>query len=93
MAQMRDPKQELPSNFIIYLNKWALESISSIALDTRLGCLEDSADKNSDSEKMIRSVHDFLEMTFKLEFFPSFWKYVSTPGFVKLMNALDTITK
>lgn len=83
----------MPSDFLNELNKWSLESIGSIALDTRLGCLDDNTDKNSDSAKMIQGVHDFFDLTFKLEILPSLWKYITTPSLTKLMAALDTMTK
>lgn len=93
MLKLRDSNQEMPDDFMNELNNWSLESISSIALDTRLGCLEDNLSMNSDSGKMIQAVHDFFELTFSLEILPSIWKYIPTPSFRKLTAALDIMTE
>lgn len=93
MVRLRDSNQEMPADFMDELNKWSLESIGSIALDSRLGCLEDNVSANSDSGRMIQAVHDFFYLTFKLEILPSLWKYIPTPGFRKLTAALDVMTE
>jgi cytochrome P450 family 12 len=38
---IRDSKNETPANFSEEVNRWTMESISCIALDTRLGILSD----------------------------------------------------
>ncbi|XP_026464275.1 probable cytochrome P450 12a5, mitochondrial [Ctenocephalides felis] len=93
MVRLRDSNQEMPADFMDELNKWSLESIGSIALDAKLGCLEDNVSANSDSGRMIQAVHDFFYLTFKLEILPSLWKYIPTPGFRKLTAALDVMTE
>lgn len=93
MCQLRDSNNEMPKDFNHELNKWSLESIARIALDSRLGCLQDDSRVDEDSKKMIQAVHDFFELIFKLEFLPSIWKYVKTPAYHRLMKALDTMTK
>ncbi len=48
MAQKRDEKNEVPANFSDHLNLWSLESITYVALDRRLGILEETkADENA----------------------------------------------
>jgi hypothetical protein len=48
MAQKRDEKSEVPANFSDHLNLWSLESITYVALDRRLGILEETkADENA----------------------------------------------
>ncbi|EDS34542.1 cytochrome P450 [Culex quinquefasciatus] len=37
---LRDEKNEMPGDFHHWLNRWALETIGVLALDTRFGCLE-----------------------------------------------------
>jgi cytochrome P450 family 12 len=45
---IRDDKNETPANFSEEVNRWSLESISCIALDTRLGVLNnDTMDENA----------------------------------------------
>lgn len=49
---MRNSKDEMPDNFGIELNQWALESIGVIALDQRLGVM--SNERNQESEAVIK---------------------------------------
>lgn len=90
---LRDANNEMPSDFRNELNKWSLESIARIALDSKLGCLKDDSDMDADSKKMIQAVHDFFTYTWQLEVNLPIWKYFKTPAFHKLMNALNTMTK
>jgi cytochrome P450 family 12 len=46
MRAMRDKKNEMPENFWEKINEWALESIALIALDTRLGVINEGNDTN-----------------------------------------------
>ncbi|XP_026464272.1 cytochrome P450 CYP12A2-like [Ctenocephalides felis] len=92
MNHLRDSNNEMPKDFSHELNKWSLESIARIALDTRLGCLQDDSRVDEDSKKMIQAVHDFFDLIFQLEILPSIWKYVKTPAYHRLMRALDTMT-
>lgn len=93
LLKLRDSNNELPDNVCNEFNKWALESIARIALDTRLGCLRDDVTADSDPQKMINAVDAFFELTYKLEIMPSIWKYVKTPKYYKLVDALETMTK
>ncbi|XP_037921267.1 cytochrome P450 CYP12A2-like isoform X1 [Hermetia illucens] len=89
--QIRDPKtKEAPENFSNDLNRWALEAVSVIAMDTRLGLLHDKHDKRS--AKLIQGAKDAFKLSFDLEFKPSLWKFFSTPQFKKLIEALDAVT-
>lgn len=46
----RDEKNEVPANFGDYMNKWTLESITSITLNRRLGILDESHhDENAEN--------------------------------------------
>lgn len=49
---IRDENLEVPADFSNELNKWALESISYIALDQRLNLLT-NIDKDSDGQRLI----------------------------------------
>lgn len=40
MKNIRDEKNELPADFDQWLNRWALETMGVLALDTRLGVLQ-----------------------------------------------------
>lgn len=47
MREIRDGNMEMPGHFWENINQWALESIALVALDTRLGILND---KNASEE-------------------------------------------
>lgn len=93
MLLLRDSKNELPSNFSHELNKWSLESIARIALDSRLGCLKDDFQMDPDCKQMIAAVQDFFAYTWKLEINLPVWKIFKTSSFNKLMNAWNTMIK
>lgn len=40
VAGLRDSKQELPGDFDQWINRWALETMGVLALDTRFGVLK-----------------------------------------------------
>ncbi|XP_055324108.1 cytochrome P450 CYP12A2-like isoform X2 [Sitodiplosis mosellana] len=82
---------EMPSNFGHELNCWALESIGLIALDQRLGILENAEDVHG--RVIIDSVKDFFILAYELDVAVSFWKYYKTPKFYKLMNVFDQMTE
>lgn len=87
-----DTTNEVPENFQNEMNKWALETIGCIALDTRLGVLGD-LQKDSDPQKLIQCVHDFLYLSYELDILPSIWRYYKTPKFNQLMTTLNTMTE
>ena len=43
LASMRNSQQELPENVLDYLKRWALESVSRILFDARVGALDSGA--------------------------------------------------
>lgn len=91
---LRDDKNELPANFMYELNKWALESIASIALDKRLHILDGKKeDRNSRESQLIKAVDDFFTLSFELEMLPSLWRYMPTPKFNELMKVFDIMTE
>ncbi|KAI4463906.1 cytochrome p450 [Holotrichia oblita] len=91
--KIRDSNNEVPSDFLNELHKWSLESVAKIALDVRLGCLEDHA--NPDTQKMIDAVNTFFINVPMLEIRMPFWRVLKNPmiypAFKTYINALDTI--
>ena len=92
IRSIRDAKGEMPKDFHNELNKWALESIAFIALNQRLG-LVGPTDRNSSGQQMIKAVQVFLDLSFKMEFLPSMWRFVETSDYRKMMKALHTVTE
>lgn len=92
IRSLRDENMEVPGDFQNEANKWALESIASIALDQRLHLLTNQ-DPNSEGQQLITVVHDFFSLSYELEMLPSIWKYYKTPAYKKYMTTLHTMTK
>ena len=60
--------------------RWALESITSIFLDRRLGCLD--PDPGEETKRLIASANTLLGPDmFKLMFSSPLWKYFNLPYF------------
>ncbi|XP_063624022.1 cytochrome P450 CYP12A2-like [Cydia splendana] len=79
----------LQNNFDLEITKWSLESLALVSLGTRLGCLQDNLDEDHPARQLIKCTNDIFELSFKLEFLPSLWKYIATPNFKKLMKTYD----
>lgn len=91
MRDIRGADNEMPANFAEELNKWALESIGTIALDTRLGCLDTKS--NPEIEQFILMIRKFFSLSYELDVEPSIWKYYKTPKFNELMSVFDSVHK
>nr|XP_003703365.1 PREDICTED: probable cytochrome P450 49a1 [Megachile rotundata] len=91
IRKIRDENDEVPDDFLNEVHKWSLESIASIALDVRLGCLDDDA--NVETQQLIDAVTTFFKNVGVLELKIPFWKLFSTPTWKKYVNALDTIVR
>lgn len=91
MKTIRKENYEMPETFAHDMNHWALESISTIALDKRLGLIGSTWDP--EVEHFIECVRNFFELGFDIEFSPSLWKYYDTPKWKKLVKAFDDITE
>lgn len=68
-----------------------MKAIAVVALDTRLGCLGDKLDPESEPQKMIDSVHTMFAAMHNLEMGSEafLWRIYPSPSwrkFVKVMN-------
>lgn len=72
------------SDFLQDLYKWGLESVSILALHTRLGCLDPDLAKDSQQMKIIKTVSFLLEGSVKTEIGFPIWKYIPSPTYLKL---------
>ncbi|GLV35347.1 Cytochrome P450 301a1 [Carabus blaptoides fortunei] len=86
----QDINDEMPEDFLNEIHKWSLESIARVALDVRLGCLDNKP--HPDTQRLIDAVNTFFINVPVLELKIPFWKLFTTPTFRKYINALDTIT-
>nr|UEN71159.1 cytochrome P450 4AV17 [Meteorus pulchricornis] len=89
IGKIKDENDEVPHNFLNEINKWSLESIARVALDIRLGCMDDDSDL--ETQQLIDAVHTFFTNVGILELKFPFWKLFNTPKWQDYVNALDTI--
>ncbi|OAD61457.1 putative cytochrome P450 49a1 [Eufriesea mexicana] len=89
IGKIRDKNDEVPDDFMNEIHKWSLESIARVALDVRLGCVDDDA--NVETQQLIDAVTTFFKNVGVLELKIPFWKYFNTPTWLQYVNALDTI--
>ncbi|EDV93077.1 GH18470 [Drosophila grimshawi] len=88
---IRDPKtQEMPADFVEEIRRLVLESICSVALNTRLGLLAENRE-SEEAKQMIKALANIVELSFQLDLMPPIWKYLPVPMFKTLMRSLDTI--
>ncbi|XP_069184320.1 probable cytochrome P450 49a1 [Procambarus clarkii] len=86
-AGQRDHKNELPGDYVEELLKWALESLGLVALNKRIGCLEDS----EEGQKIIQSSISMMEATGDCEFGVHLWKYFPTAPLRRMWKAHDNL--
>lgn len=94
LRTLRDENNEVPPDFISEISKWAMETVSNIAFDTRLNVMGRAAgDSTSRATKFINTVDLYFRLSYQLELKPSFWRYYPTPEYKEAMKALDTISE
>jgi cytochrome P450 family 12 len=86
IKKIRDDKNETPENFFESLTEWGLESVAIIALDTRLGLIE-----NPENSKLCKLVKRVFEVTFEYDIQPSIWRYFKTPGFKQVLKLYEEV--
>lgn len=83
-----DANSETPADFLGMMNNWALESTGLIALDVRLGVLD-----NPDMSEIRQLIDQFHQASFDYDVLPSIWRYYKTPGFKKFLTTYEKINK
>lgn len=89
MREVRDDNMETPEDFLNEVHKWSLESLSLIALDSRLDCF--NAHEGSESQRLIDAVNTFFLCVGELELRAPWWRIYPTTMFKRYVAALDTI--
>ncbi|KAK9685542.1 Cytochrome P450 [Popillia japonica] len=87
---MLDERSELPGNFMEEINKWALESVARVSLDTRLGCLRPNLSKNSEQQKIIKSILTFFKNVPEVELRFPIWRIYHNKAFREYIDSLET---
>lgn len=88
-VKLLDSKSELPADFDNIVHLWSLECIGLVALDTRLGCLEDDLDPKSEPQMIINAAKYALRNVATLELKAPYWRYFPTPLWTKYVNNMD----
>ncbi|XP_068236278.1 probable cytochrome P450 49a1 [Palaemon carinicauda] len=80
---------EMPEDFQVELYKWALESVSLVALGTRLGCLEPNLPNDSVQMKLIHAANAIFEGMNDIEMSVNFLKFFQKKELQKLQKNHD----
>uniref|UniRef100_A0A8D8DJQ9 Cytochrome P450 CYP12A2 n=4 Tax=Culex pipiens TaxID=7175 RepID=A0A8D8DJQ9_CULPI len=91
IREIRDEKNELPADFNQWLNRWALETMGVLALDTRLGVLD--KEMSTEISNIVKYNREVLELMYQLDILPSIWKFYKTKSFKRLMTLFDEVTR
>lgn len=86
---MRDENLEMPKDFDNEIHKWALECIGRVALDVRLGCLNDNLSPDSESQKIIECARYALRNIAILELKAPFWRYIPSSLWTRYVKNMD----
>ncbi|XP_046965915.1 cytochrome P450 CYP12A2-like [Vanessa cardui] len=89
LKKLQEKDNYLEQNLDLEMTKWSLESVAVVGLGTRLGSLEDNLANDHPARILIQCAQDLLNLSWKLEFFPSLWRYYQTRNFKKLVKTLD----
>ncbi|XP_023942726.2 cytochrome P450 CYP12A2-like [Bicyclus anynana] len=89
IRSIRNEDNTLKNNIFTELNLWALESVGVVALGGRLNCFDPNLPDDSPAKKLIKTIHDVLAVSEKLDFQPSLWKYFSTSTYKKGMKLYE----
>jgi len=78
-------------NFNFFNNCICNTAIAVVALDTRLGCLGEKLEPDSEPQQMIDSVHTLLAVLHNLEIgFEAFvWRIYPSPSWRKFVKVMD----
>ncbi|KAG7169307.1 cytochrome P450 49a1-like 2 [Homarus americanus] len=91
IRRMRDDNDEVPESFNSELYKWALESLGTIALDRRLGCLEEDVSPSSRPMRLIQLAKQLLGALHETENV-KLWQYFPTASIRRLQEAHQVFT-
>lgn len=91
MLNTRDENNELPADFDQWLNRWALETMGVLALDTRFGVLDEQ--ESEEARNIVKYTRELFELVYQLDVLPSIWKYYKTPTYNRLMTVFDKLSE
>ncbi|KAK0082692.1 hypothetical protein PV326_007075 [Microctonus aethiopoides] len=89
IQKIKNKNDEMPADFDNEIHKWALECIGRVALDVRLGCLEDTLSPDSEPQKIINAAKFALRNVAELELKAPYWRYIPTPLWSRYVRNMD----
>ena len=92
LGRSRGAGDAVVGDLLPHVYRWALESITSIFLNTRLGCLDQNP--SADTETLINGANIILGPDmYRLITWPPFYKYVELPYFKRFDRACSDVYK
>lgn len=88
---LKDASNKVSDDFLPLLRKWALESVSYISMDIRMGLL--GAREDPVATKFMKTLDGFFDFSYQLDILPSLWKYYKTPTFKRAMKNNDEMVE
>ncbi|CAB0028746.1 unnamed protein product [Trichogramma brassicae] len=93
IENIKDHNDEVPADFDNEIHKWALECIGRVALDVRLGCLQQGEagqlSPDSEPQKIIDAAKYALRNVATLELKAPYWRYIPTPLWTRYVRNMD----
>ncbi|XP_073836139.1 probable cytochrome P450 12c1, mitochondrial [Musca autumnalis] len=91
IRQQRDPQTlEVPSNFIYDINRLSMESVAHIALDKRMGLLQNQP-LSEEAKALFDNLFTFGDAIYELGIQPSIYRYIKTPAYKRFEKAMDVV--
>ncbi|KAK7086328.1 hypothetical protein SK128_002127 [Halocaridina rubra] len=93
IASLQKTHGEMPANFQTELYKWALESVSLVALNRRMGCLDPNLSDDSEPMRLIRQANNIFDALNDTEVSAQLWRIYPNAAYRKLQKSHDEFLK
>lgn len=80
-----------PANYGHYIQRFSLEAMATIALDTRLNLMDPNQNKTGD--ELVEVMDRLFTISYQLDVMPSIWRYLKTPMLREMMKVVDRRTR
>ncbi|XP_018322335.1 probable cytochrome P450 301a1, mitochondrial [Agrilus planipennis] len=92
IGRIRNKQEEVPSNFLQEINKWAVECLWTVMTNKPMGFLDPSGlSTMSEPSRLLESLIGATEGIRKCESGMHFWKLIETPAWRNLSKHCDSI--
>ena len=90
MNQKSSESEQVGPDFLDELYKWSLESVSCLALSTRLGCFDENLTEGSHQMQIIRAVSDIFSSSMYLDNGLQLWRFLPSWKLKRFTNGYET---